>query len=127
MAARTFTGWAITGGRLLAALALLLLFLALGTLAADAARLPIPGSVVGMVLLTAALRAGIVRTTWVRPAADLLLRHMGLLFVPPGVAVMVHVDLIRAEWPAILVGSAVSTVAVLLVVGGVQQRLERRG
>jgi holin-like protein len=116
---------ALDGARVLLALAVLVAFLAAGTAVADGVGLPVPGSVLGMVLLTVALQAGVVRPPWVRPAADLLLRHMGLLFVPPGVAVMVHADLIRAEWLPILVASAVSTIAVLLTVGWVQQRLER--
>jgi holin-like protein len=113
--------------RLLLALAVLGLFLAAGTLVADGARLPVPGSVVGMVLLTGALQLRWIRLAWVRPAADLLLRHMGLLFVPPGVAVMVHAELIRAEWLPIVAGSVVSTVVVLVVVGRIQQRVEERG
>jgi holin-like protein len=119
------TRGALNGGRVLLTLAVLVAFLVVGTLVADGVGLPVPGSVLGMVLLTVALQAGVVRAEWVRPAADLLLRHMGLLFVPPGVAVMVHAELIRSEWLPILVGSAVSTIAVLLTVGWVQQRLER--
>ncbi len=110
--------------RALAALVLIVLFLVAGVLIAEHARLPVPGSVLGMVLLTLALQTRVIRPSWVRPAADLLLRHMALFFVPPGVAVMVHADLIRAEWLPIVVGSAASTVAVLLTVGWVQQRLE---
>jgi holin-like protein len=111
--------------RLLLALGVLGVFLGAGTLIVDGARLPVPGSVLGMVLLTGALQLRWIRLAWVRPAADLLLRHMGLLFVPPGVAVLVHAELIRAEWLPILAGSVASTVAVLVVVGRVQQRLER--
>jgi holin-like protein len=110
--------------RLILALGVLGLFLAAGTLVADGARLPVPGSVLGMVMLTGALQLRWIRLAWVRPAADLLLRHMGLLFVPPGVAVMVHAELIRAEWLPIVAGSVVSTVVVLVVVGRVQQRFE---
>jgi holin-like protein len=106
------------------AFTLLLVFLAAGEAVAWALGLPVPGSVLGMVLLTGALRAGLVGVERVRPAADPLLRHMGLLFVPPGVAVMVHFDLIRAQWPAIVAGSVVGTVAVLLVVAVVAERLE---
>jgi holin-like protein len=112
--------------RLILALGVLGLFLAIGTLVADGARLPVPGSVLGMVMLTGALQLRWIRLAWVRPAADLLLRHMGLLFVPPGVAVMVHAELIRAEWLPIVAGSVVSTVVVLVVVGRVQQRFEQR-
>jgi holin-like protein len=112
--------------RLILALGVLGLFLAAGTLVADGARLPVPGSVLGMVMLTGSLQLRWIRLAWVRPAADLLLRHMGLLFVPPGVAVMVHAELIRAEWLPIVAGSVFSTVVVLVVVGRVQQRFEQR-
>jgi holin-like protein len=110
--------------RLILALGVLGLFLAAGTVVADSARLPVPGSVLGMVMLTGSLQLRWIRLAWVRPAADLLLRHMGLLFVPPGVAVMVHAELIRAEWLPIVAGSVVSTVVVLVVVGRIQQRFE---
>jgi holin-like protein len=113
-------------GRMALAMGFLGVFLALGAWVADALALPVPGSVIGMVALAGALQLRVIRVRWVRPAADLLLRHMGLLFVPPGVAVMVHTDLIRDEWLPILAGSAVSTLAVLVVVGWVQQRMERR-
>jgi holin-like protein len=113
-------------GRMALAMGFLGVFLALGAWVADALALPVPGSVIGMVALAGALQLRVIRVRWVRPAADLLLRHMGLLFVPPGVAVMVHADLIRDEWLPILTGSAVSTLAVLVVVGWVQQRMERR-
>jgi holin-like protein len=109
--------------RALASLALVLLFLAAGEGAARLLRLPVPGSVVGMLLLLAALHAGWVRPPWVRPAGDRLLRWMGLFFVPPGVAVMLHAELLRREWAPVLAGSVAGTLAVLVVVGVLQQRL----
>jgi holin-like protein len=59
-------------------------FLALGGLAHDALGLPVPGSVLGMLGLWAALEAGVVRLSWVRDAGGLLLAVLGLLFVPAG-------------------------------------------
>jgi holin-like protein len=52
---------------------------------------------------------------------------MALLFVPPGVGLMLQYDLLRREWLPIVVASAASTLAVLLLVGRLQQRLETRG
>lgn len=121
------SGLAGTVARAVLGLVVLVLFLGVGTAITDGAGLPVPGSVVGMVLLTMALQFRLIRIAWVRPAADVILRHMGLLFVPPGVAVMVHADLIAAEWLPILAGSAASTVAVLIVVGRMQQWIERDG
>lgn len=119
-AARRLTG-------LLRSLFLLLLYLGAGNLLAALGGLPVPGSVLGMVLLAASLRLGVVRVAHVTEGASLLLRHMALFFVPPGVGVVLYFDLLRREWLAVAAGSVAGTVAVLLVVGLVQQRLEPRG
>jgi len=99
----------------------------LGTQLVDAAGLPVPGNVVGMVLLFAALRSGLVRAESVRAAVDLLLSHLALLFVPAGVGVMVYADLIAREWLPIVVATVVSTFVVMAVTGWSAAWLEGRG
>lgn len=68
--------------RFLLGLGLLVAFAALGTALTGALALPLPGSVVGMVLLWGALSAGVVRLHWLEDAAHGLLAVLGLLFVP---------------------------------------------
>lgn len=87
-------------------------------------ELPLPGHVGGMALLTVALGLRVVRVEWVRPAARALLDHLGLLFVPAGVGVMAHAELLAEEWVPISVALVASTVIVLGVTGAVAQRLE---
>ena len=108
-------------------LLVLLALLFAGGWIADAARLPLPGSVVGMLMLAAALRLRWVPARAVEPMAELLIRNMALLFVPAGVGVMVYGGLLSREWLPIAAGSVASTVAVLLAVGWLQQRQERDG
>jgi holin-like protein len=110
--------------RQIAGFLVILLCLLAGELAASFSGVPVPGSVIGMLLLAGLLLGRLLRLELVRPAADLLLRYMGLFFVPPGVGLMLHFDLIAAEWPAILAASLASTLAVLVIVGLVQQRME---
>jgi holin-like protein len=107
--------------------AVLLAFWFAGGRIADAARLPLPGSVVGMLMLAAALRLRWLPERAVRPAAELLVRNMALLFVPAGVGVMAYAGLLRREWLPIAAAGAVSTAAVLVAVGWLQQRQERHG
>jgi holin-like protein len=113
--------------RYLLGLLILLAFLWMGDALARGLRLPLPGSVAGMLMLTAALRLRWVPERAVQPAAELLIRNMGLLFVPAGVGVMAYAGLLRREWLPVIAASAASTVAVLLVVGWMQQRMERDG
>jgi holin-like protein len=107
--------------------AILLALLVVGHEAVALLRLPVPGSVLGMVLLAGVLHAGWLPERWVRPFAELLIRHMALLYIPPGVGVMVYAGLIRREWLPLVAAGVVGMTAVLGVVGRVQQRMERRG
>ena len=74
-------------------MAWLLAFQSAGELLSRALSLQFPGPVVGMLLLLVALRWHVVREP-VAVCADFLLSHLSLLFVPVGVGVMVHLDLL---------------------------------
>lgn len=82
-------------------------------------NLPFPGPVVGMLLLVVALRAPLVREP-VQATARFLLSHLSLLFVPVGVGVITHLDLLRDYGLKLMLVIALSTwagmaVTVLLV------------
>jgi holin-like protein len=89
-------------------LALLLLFQAAGEALAHALALPFPGPVIGMALLLPALRWTAIRAP-VQAAAELLLAHLSLLFVPVGVGVITHLDLVSRYGVRLLVAIVVST------------------
>ena len=74
-------------------MAWLLVFQSAGELLARGLGLPLPGPVIGMVLLLVALRWPAVQTP-VAVCADFLLSHLSLLFVPVGVGVMTHLSLV---------------------------------
>ena len=74
-------------------LACLLLFQCLGELLARALHAPLPGPVLGLLALLVALNVPAIRQP-VAAAADLLLAHLSLLFVPVGVGVMTHLALV---------------------------------
>ena len=75
-------------------LAWLLAFQSAGEVLSRGLSLPFPGPVVGMLLLLVALRLAVVREP-VAVCADYLLSHLSLLFVPVGVGVMTHLDLLN--------------------------------
>jgi holin-like protein len=54
---------------------------------------PLPGPVIGLIVMLIALNFAAVRGP-VQAAAETLLTHLSLLFVPVGVGVMVHAGLI---------------------------------
>ena len=104
---------------------IIFLCLLLGEGAARLLRLPVPGNVIGMVLLTTALMLGIVRLDQVKAAAEGLLKHLSLLFIPTGVGLLLYGDLLKTAWLPISLSLVVSTIIVLAVVGKLQEFLER--
>lgn len=108
-------------------LAILILLQILGEVLSAAFNIPVPGNVLGMALLLAALCAGVVRLEWVEEAAELLLSHLALFFVPAGVGVMVYFDLIASQWLPIVTATVVSTFVVMAVTGKVAAWLEKKG
>ena len=81
----------------------------------------IPGSIIGMILLTLALEFKIIKLDQVEEVSDFLIRNMAFFFVPPGVGLMVNLELIADNWLAITVATLLSTVLVLVVTGLVAQ------
>lgn len=90
-----------------------------------ATHLPVPGSVLGLVALAALTETRVLPIEWVRAAAELLVRHLALLYVPAGVALLAYWGAVRHDLVAIAAAALASLVAVLLVVAHAVQRLER--
>ena len=94
-----------------------------GELAVRALHLPVPGPVIGMVLLLCWLfYCGGVAAN-LETVADGLLRHLSLLFVPAGVGVMLHFRLLGEEWMPLGVAVVLSTVLTIAVTGFLMSRL----
>ncbi|SEK29170.1 CidA/LrgA family protein [Halomonas daqiaonensis] len=96
-----------------------------GELVAKGLTLPIPGPVIGMVILLVALMIRGKVPSSLRLTGEGLLRYLTLLFVPAGVGLMVHFELIGADlWP-IVVTLVASTAVTLGATAWVLQRLQR--
>ena len=103
--------------------------LALGEIIVWATGIKLPSSIIGMLLLTFFLKLGWVKLRWVEKLSELLISNLGFFFVPPGVALILYLDLIKAQWFPIVTATIVSTLLVLVVTGQMHQlviKLERR-
>ena len=87
----------------------------LGEAAARALSLPLPGPVLGMVLMLALLVASRRFSALIRPTAQGILAHLSLLFVPAGVGVVGHFATLGGQTAAIAVAVVGSTILAIAV------------
>ena len=107
-------------------LALLLLFQAAGEALVLALKLPFPGPVVGLVLLLVGLRWPAVREP-AQADAELLLAHLSLLFVPVGVGVITHLELVSRHGLQLIAVIVLSTWIGMAVTALLLRALLKRG
>ncbi len=94
-----------------------------GEVVARALALPVPGPVLGMVLLFIALVIRGRVPVALDQVSGTLLRHLSLLFVPAGVGVIAHLGRIQAEPWALLLALVPGTLVAILVTGWAMSRL----
>ncbi|CAB49282.1 CidA/LrgA family protein [Pyrococcus abyssi] len=95
-------------------LAIIFGFLFLGELI-ESLGVPVPGSVLGMVLLTLALISGIVKLGDVEKEAEFLVKNMSVMFIPPGVGIILYTGMLKENAIAITVGLVLSFIITLFV------------
>ena len=96
-------------------LAILLAAQLIGEVIVRLAGVPVPGPVVGMVLVVVGLEFWPGLREAIEPTATTLLTVLTLLFVPAGVGVVGHLDMPALELMGILVALVGSTVAAIVV------------
>lgn len=95
--------------------------LAAGELVVYLTGIKLPSSIIGMLLLTTLLKLGWIKLEWVKGMSDFLIGNLGFFFIPPGVALMLYFDIIKAQFVPIVVATIVSTAIVLVVTGWTHQ------
>ncbi len=88
-----------------------------------AVGIPIPGTVLGLILFTASLFLGLIKLAWVEDVSALLLGNMLLFFVPIIVFSGRALAPLKSEWGAIAASILVSLLAVMLTTGLVTHHL----
>lgn len=101
--------------------AVLFCFLAIGELIVWLTGVPVPSSIIGMVMLAASLECGIIKLSQVNTFADFLTRNLGFFFVPAGVGIMRCFGLISSQWLPIIIATLLSTFIIIAVTGWTHQ------
>src|SRR5690606_17555229 len=105
----------------------LYVLLLVGNFLQEAFQLFIPGSVIGMLLLFALLKLGIVKLRWIEEGTSLLLKHLTLFFIPVTVGFIEYFDAVFSVRGVLLLSiTIISTALVMGGSGAVSEYLARR-
>ena len=88
-------------------------------------NLPIPGSIIGIIIMFVLLKLKVVKLAWVELGAKVLVAEMMLFFVPSVVGILKYQQLIMANGLHILIVIVVSTVSVMLSCGLMSEWLSK--
>lgn len=92
----------------------------------DWLRLPIPGSILGIAILFALLKLGVVRLSWIDSGSKWLLGEMLLFFIPAAVGIINYGSLVVSSGWQIAITIIASTASVMACAGWVGERVAAR-
>ncbi|KJE33776.1 LrgA [Thalassospira sp. HJ] len=108
---------------MIAAFALILVCQLFGEVVSELFDLPVPGPVIGLVLLFVGLLIKRNPPKVLTDAADNLLIHFSLLFVPAGVGVVTQIDRLKGDWLPIAAALIVSTLLAMVLTALLMSKL----
>lgn len=97
----------------------------MGEFTVSTLEVPVPGPVAGMVILFLLLLVNKNVPTDLQVVADGLLRNLSLMFVPAGVGVMAHFELLGSDGIALSIAIVVSTLLTIAITAKAMNVLAR--
>lgn len=111
---------------MIAQLGVLFVFLGLGELIVWLTAVPVPSSIIGMLLLFLSLSLNVVKLSDVEKASDMLVNNLGFFFIPAGIGVMKYFNLITGQWLPIVVALVASTFLIILSSGCIYEMFQNK-
>ncbi|SHJ72635.1 CidA/LrgA family protein [Tepidibacter formicigenes] len=107
-------------------LGIILIISFLGEFISSFFNLPIPGSIIGMIILFICLCTKIIKLDMINEISKFLIDHLAFFFIPVGVGLISSLNLLEGKWMLIILISLISTVLVIFTTGFTVQLLKRR-
>jgi holin-like protein len=89
----------------------------LGELLQKAFKLPVPGNILGMLILFFGLYTGVIKLGMIDKISNFLLDNLAFFFLPAGVSLITCFAVLEGKWTAVLFVSIISTVIILGATG----------
>lgn len=78
---------------------------------------PVPGNILGMVLLFILLCLKVVKIDYIKDVSDFLLKYIAFFFLPPSISIMAAEDEVLSQWPLLLAMCVALTIVTMVSTG----------
>ncbi|WP_438349851.1 CidA/LrgA family holin-like protein [Paenibacillus sp. FA6] len=113
--------------RIMAQVGLLYLFYMAGDYIQKLLHLPIPGSIVGLLLLFGLLLCKVVPVTWIESGSNTILSYLPLFFIPATAGIVNHMNIFNGRGLLLILVLIVSSVLTIGAAAHASQWLARPG
>lgn len=104
-------------------LLIILIIFFIGEITSKVLHLPIPGNIIGMLLLLMLLLTNTIKVSQVETIAKFFLDHLAFFFVPAGVGLLASLNILKDSWGKILLVCLLTTSITIAVTGFIVQLL----
>ncbi|MDR5588457.1 MULTISPECIES: CidA/LrgA family protein [Clostridium] len=107
------------------ALIILIIYL-LGEFLSSFFKLPIPGNILGMIILFLLLCFNVIKVDNISNVSDFLLDHLAFFFIPAGVGLMTSLNIIKSNWLKLLIVCLCTTIIIIASTGLIVQFISKK-
>jgi len=112
--------------KLLRQFLIILIICFIGEVLSKVVHIPLPGSIIGMILLFICLLLGVIKLEMLEEISKFLLDHLAFFFIPAGVGLLAYVGILKENLLPILVICFITTFLVMIVTGWTVQLIKGR-
>lgn len=88
--------------------------------------IPLPGSILGLLLLLSLLLLKVVKLEQIDELSTFLMNHLAIFFVPAGVGLIAVLGILKEIWLMLLLVSITTTIFVLIATAFVVEQIRRK-
>ena len=112
--------------RIVVQIAILYVFYMVGTWVVEQAGLPLPGSIIGLILLSICLHMKWLNVKAIKEGAGFLIGVMTIFFIPATVGIVEYPELLSGAGAKLIIAVMVSTIFAIYTTGLFSQYIERK-
>ncbi|MCQ2063884.1 MAG: CidA/LrgA family protein [Fibrobacter sp.] len=111
--------------RILLQLALIIGISLIGEILHRYAGVPIPGNILGMLILLLLLCVKVVKLDHIKEVSDFFLKNIAFFFLPPSIGIMAAGEEVMCRWPVLLIMCIALTIVTMTATGWTVQLLAK--